>query len=456
MSHHLQRYDRSLLWLLLIGSLAVLLPSVEVQAQNNLFGQRSVGGISIDVNGVIKTAELADRRVILEQLKREAGEVAAELSATTELRKVSLRKIQEQLREILKDENTPIPDEIRYLGGLQRIQYILVYPERNDIVLAGPGEGWKINEQNGDVVGITTGRPVLRLDYLLTALRAVEAARTEGISVSIDPTTEGLQAFNAVLKRQRTFTRAAVEQLAKAMGPQDVTYTGIPVDSQMARVLVAADYRMKRYAMNHEAAPVAGMPGYLELLRAARRTPKNSVPRFWMACNYQSLARTEDSLAWEIKGQGVKALTEEEFVAGGEIRATGGKDVQAEQWAKTLTEKFEQLADKDSAFADLRNVMDVCVVAAVIARENLIQRAGADFSLLTNGQSDLTTEQWAAVRTAPTQCNALQIGRSFVITASGGVQVESWQVAENNEVDNAVEAVRTKAAPTDESGWCWN
>jgi len=42
-------------------------------------------------------------------------------------------------------------------------------------VLAGPGEGWKVAD-DGNVVGVTTGRPVLRLEDLLIALRSVENA----------------------------------------------------------------------------------------------------------------------------------------------------------------------------------------------------------------------------------------------------------------------------------------
>ena len=41
----------------------------------------------------------------------------------------------------------------RFLGGLQRIEYVLVYPDRQDIVLAGPGEGWMVDEM-GTVVGV--------------------------------------------------------------------------------------------------------------------------------------------------------------------------------------------------------------------------------------------------------------------------------------------------------------
>ena len=66
------------------------------------------------------------------------------------------------------------PTPIKYLAGLQRIHYVFVYPEQKDIVLVGPGEGWKVDAK-GNVVGITTGRPVMLLDDLLVALRTAKS-----------------------------------------------------------------------------------------------------------------------------------------------------------------------------------------------------------------------------------------------------------------------------------------
>ena len=83
--------------------------------------------------------------------------------------------------------NKPIPDAVKYLAGLQRIRYVFVYPEQKDIVLVGPGEGWKVDAK-GNVVGVTTGRPVMLLDDLLVALRTAQAAAQGGITCSIDPT----------------------------------------------------------------------------------------------------------------------------------------------------------------------------------------------------------------------------------------------------------------------------
>ncbi len=62
---------------------------------------------------------------------------------------------------------------MQYLAGLQRIDYVFVFPEAHDIVIAGPAEGFA-EDGAGRTVGLTTGRPPLRLDDLMVALRAVK------------------------------------------------------------------------------------------------------------------------------------------------------------------------------------------------------------------------------------------------------------------------------------------
>src|SRR5690606_15728844 len=99
------------------------------------------------------------------------------------------------------------PEEVKYLAGLQRAQYVFIYPERNDIVIAGPAEGWKLDHL-GNVVGLTTNRPVLLLDDLIVALRSGSTSRTEPITCSIDPTEAGLAKLQAVVGRIREMGNA--------------------------------------------------------------------------------------------------------------------------------------------------------------------------------------------------------------------------------------------------------
>jgi hypothetical protein len=301
------------------------------------------------------------------------------------------------------------------------------------------------------------------LDDLLVALRSVEMARTEGISVSIDPTAEGRQRLEAVLRGQRPINSpaqaaAVSKQFGDALGLQQVTFTGIPTNSHFAHILFAADYRMKRYAMNLEAAPVAELPGYLDLLKAKRRARGSATPRWWMACNYQPLACSEDKLAWELRGPGVKAMTEDEVVAAdGTMAGTGQEDPVAKEWASLLTKHYEQLAQEDAVFAELRNLMDLCITAAVIKKEDLIGLArGKGFPLLMNSDSSLEIERWQAPKVVGTQCSYVKIGRNWVITSSGGVQIESWQVASQQEVSPQVKEIHAKAAAGARDAWWWN
>jgi hypothetical protein len=445
------------LFALLAAVLALVLPRLNpVYAGGNLLNRNAVGGILVKPNGLVERATVQERADIVQRMKRDTPKASPEMNLPVELRKVSLRGLEAALADAVANNTEDVPEEIRFLGGLQRIQYILVYPESQDIVLAGPGEGWKVDD-DGQVVGVTTGRPVLRFDDLLIALRTAQRARTEGISVSIDPTAEGLRKYQQFMQRQKVFNPGVIKNVAQVMGPQKITFTGIPTNSHFARVLLAADYRMKRMAMRLDENPTRILPSYLDMLRAARRQPSSAMPRWWMACDYQPLARSDDKLAWEIRGPGVKVMTEDEIIADdGTTRSTGRVDLVAKKWADTLTEKYEAVSREDPALAELQTLMDMAVIAAVIKKENLTGLAGAEFPKLMDTDSQFQTEDWFSPQTISTQISHLQIGRNHVITASGGVQLESWEVADKHDVDPEVKAIHTKAAPTEVGRWWWN
>ncbi len=441
--------------LLVFVSLLAFTPQ-SVDGQNFGFN-RPVGGVAVDADGIVRQVTVAERDQQLQELRQQIGQAAGPLNQATPMRKVSLRGLEAALQQAMNGGQDQVPEDVLFLAGLQRIEYVLVYPEQGDIILAGPGEGWTIDDQ-ANVVGATTGQPVLLLEDLLVAFWTVDAARREGISVSIDPTPEGRQNFRQFMSSQRVFTPAVIPGIQQALGPQQVTYTGVPVNTHFARVLVAADYRMKRLAMNLEPAPIDGLPGFLDLLSQRRRMPTNVMPRWWLACNYEPLVRTPDKLAWQLRGQGVKAMTEDEFVqADGSVVGTGREDPIAKQWADNMTERFEELAEKDVVFAQLRNLMDLCIVAALIQREDLHALAGGvSFPALTGPMNGNGVQSWNAPTTVPTQCSFIRIGRNYVITASGGVQIDSWDVASRSEVDPALGSVLEKAAPPEDRRWWWN
>jgi Protein of unknown function (DUF1598) len=371
------------------------------------------------------------------------------------LRKVSLRELEAAVAEHRKN-GTPISDDLRYLAGMQRIQYVFVYPDRSDIVIAGPAEGWKLNAL-GEVVGLTTNRPVLLLDDLLVALRSIEGARSTGILCSIDPTPEGL-ARSAQLTKRLTNPGANIDpilaQLEEAMGRQTITVKGVPADSHFARVLVAADYRMKRIAMGFEPSPIAGLPNYLQMIKASGRVPTNTYPRWWLEPNYESILADADGLAYEFRGASVKAMTEDQMVsATGGRKASGKTDPRAEKWAALFTEHYDALSTKDPIFGQLRNCIDMAVAAALIQRENLTEKAGWSMPLLVS--SDLPVERYHAPKEVDSQASAVAKGAAWVLSVSGGVMINPWQPIAEPVRKPELDTVRAKAEVAHDHWW-WN
>jgi hypothetical protein len=244
----------------------------------------------------------------------------------------------------------------------------------------------------------------------------------------------------------------AARQMEEAVGPQTITVTGIPATSHFARVIVAADFRMKRLAMDFEPAPIDGMPSFLDMVKNRRSGLNNMMPRWWLAPKYEPLQRDEDGLAWELRGQGVQCMTEQEFLNdSGQKQKSDKPDATAQKWADTFTEKFDELAHEDSSFGQLRNVMDLAVVGALLVKEGLLEKSGLDAPSIMR---DEPLAEFPAPRSVPSQSSFVKAGRTWVLTVSGGVQIFPWQVADKTEVSSKLAAARVERS-TKEQGWYW-
>lgn len=450
-------------WLLTTASRCLFLASASILSIGQATAQfgpgflqnRVVGGVIVDAKGVVRNAEIADRQEMLQSMRQVVRGPQADFRQPTDQRWISLKELQRQITE-LKKEDRPIPEEMLFLGGLTRVEYVFVYPELNDIVIGGPAEPWTISEQ-GSVVGQRSGRPVLYLDDLLVALRTTEASKKEGISVSIDPTSEGIQRLQNLLKNVSLAPGQNPKQMEPAMrdafGPQTVELKGVPADSHMARVLVAADYQMKRYGMDLAEAPVKNLPSYLEMIRNRPNAYQQS--RWWMACDYDAIERSDDGLSWHLRGRGIKTLTEEEFVdAQGTRKQTGKQGSIAQKWADLFTEKLDELSVQDPIFGELRNVIDLCVVAALIDAKGLEQLAGFELRDLKDSRRSVDSASLGVPKQLPPQCSFVQTSGGWVVSTSGGVYVDAWTVVANEAVATELSRQRPKFPST--PAWCWN
>jgi len=453
----LQVSSYALYGIVVVGALLMDGPHRQLPRSAGCIGlqNRSVGGIRIDAGGAIERLQPDALGALARERAGAAQNIAPAMKQAGGMRKISLRALEAALAKNL-ESGKPIPDEMRLLAGLQEIRYVFVYPEQQDIVLAGFGEGWKITAR-GDVVGATTGKPVLLLDDLLTALRSADQAAQGGISCSIDPTPEGLERLR---RHVSTLTdigdpQRTAQGIEKVLGPQMITVSGLATTSHFAHVMVAADYRMKRIGMNLDPSGVPGLTSYVQLLGGGGRGMSAVAPRWWLVPDFQPVLVDESGLAFELRTKGVKCLTEDTvFTAGGGKQQAGKSSPAAQKWADMMTTKYADLAAKEPVFAELKNVMDLAVVGALIKKEGLARKAGYELPLLLNS-TELPTETLAAVKQTDSVASMLKKGTSWIISASGGVQIDAWSLASKQEIGSDLKTLKPELnAPA--KHWWWD
>jgi hypothetical protein len=442
-------------------SLGVLTLATALQAGLGLgFGsRRSVGGVVIDPSGIVRTATLDERQELANLVREGLEPLQGDLREAAEMRVLSLKGLQQAIVDS-HAKGEPVPDEVEFLAGLQRIEYVFVAPDKQDILIAGPAEPWELR-QDGFVVGTVSGGATMRLADLAVALRSVESARKAGISCSIEPTDEGrlrLQQFLRRIKLRPGQSPVVYEaSMREAFGPQMIHLNGVPADSRFARTLVAADFEMKRVAMALTESPVPGLPSYLQMTRNSQQA-SNQNPRWWMACDYDALAKSEDGLAWKLTGQGVKTLTEQDIIGrDGSAQGSGMSDKMAELWANKMTESYVELAKEMPVFAELRNIMDMTVVATLIVQERLGEQAGLDLSVLADNHDALELASYTIPKAVEPQCSFIRGRNGWVVTASGGVDINGFEVVANQVVAPSVESARSTAlAANTDDRWWWD
>lgn len=430
-------------------------------------GGFGAAGVIVDPNGVLKfrvyddpNGQLAFRR------KAEAmGRLNGNLAQQAPLRKISLNKLEEAIAARAANGQQPT-DEMKYLAGLTRAQYVFFYPDTKDIVIAGPAEGF-MPDASGRVVGMNSGRAILELQDLVVALRAYPPSGrpTQIIGCSIDATQEGLANLQKYFAgfRGRLPSGPGVEQriateASQALGLQNVTIRGLSPKTHFAQVLVEADYRMKLIGIGLEQPPVR-IQSFAAL---ATGQSASSMQRWFFVPNYECVRVTEDELALELVGEGVELVGEDEVVqADGTRVAGGGQNKGSKMFCEQFTKNYPQLAQRSPVYAQLRNLIDMSVLAAFIQKQDYYKKC--DWKMEHFGdEKKFAVETHETPKQVETACNVYKKGNKTSWPIGGGVVVEAQKALapENRIADEGgkLQALRGKVT-TDklaENQWWWD
>ncbi|MFN9913266.1 MAG: hypothetical protein ACK53L_11820, partial [Pirellulaceae bacterium] len=125
------------------------------------------------------------------------------------------------------------------------------------------------------------------------------------------------------------------------------------------------------------------------------------------------------------------------------------------KWAELFTGKLEELSVKAPVFGELRNAMDLCVIAALIQSRDLAGLAHCDLSVLRGETKSLALPQLSTPRQLEPQCSFLKTAGGWVVTASGGVLVDAWSIVAQAESRPELAELHQRAKPSSER-WSWN
>lgn len=359
------------------------------------------------------------------------------------LRYVSLPRLEQ---EIIRRQaaHEPFDPAMLTLAGLHRVQFIFVYPKSEDgtpgdIVLAGPAGDWNI-DPFGRILSTESGQPIVRLDDLLTLLRRIQQTKSTYFGCAINPRPAALAATQAYLDQTAAKPLAPgrrdawLEKIRSTMGRQDVEIFGLDPTTRVARVLVEADVHMKLVGMGLEDG-VTGVESYLDSAKNAARagvSPSSmAVLRWWFALNYQGMKTAPNGNAYELIGDGVCVLSENEMLAAqGQRIHTGQSDPLNQQFAESFTAHFAALADKYPVYGELRTIFDLALTLAIIDADGLTARAGWEPSRLLDNEK-LRLPHGQAPREVDTVANVVSSParggreRNLIAGVSGGVMVDT-------------------------------
>ena len=452
---------------LMIAIAALLLsPAVATAQDVDDGGDDTPGGVEIDANGVLSLRAIPQNSQRL-NLQRAAAAKAAlnrDLAAPSELRKVSLNRLEAEMKK-LKAAGQDVPDDMKYLAGMTRITHVFFYPETKDIVIAGPAEGFFRSAENR-VLGVNSGAATLKLEDLVVALRAFgpDGARARVISCSIDPTQAGLAALKKTIPEVfRNFRPGdpegpVVQAFQQALGMQTITIQGVSPNTDFARVMVEADYQMKLIGIGLADTPV----GIIRYIDRAKGNGGGALQRWYFQPNYECVHVNQDETAMQLVGSGVKLVGANESIANNGARVATQKVSRASQnFCTSFTKKYDQLAEQVPLYAELRNCIDMSIVAAFIQEMDFYGQANWNMDLLGN-EKDYPVETINAPTQVAPAVNAVWKGGTFMTPIGGGVAIQARQairsdnmvVDEKGKIDGA--KVENKMAEMADGQWWWD
>ena len=286
---------------------------------------------------------------------------------------LSLKMLEKNVR------NRNITETANNLGGIGWIEGFIIDPENQDIIIFGrQTDTW----------------PCLILDDFVVNIRNIWNKQPYPYC-SLDPQPENIRQLNAISPENKGISSSVEKEMEsffnrfkETIGEQEIVVGGVPRKSHHANVMIDADYHMKK--LSQGLVKLDGIPSIMDLALLDMKhsiekqepiSSEISMSRFWFHIKKGDPIFTTDKNIILLKNCSVVVLTEKQLAtADGKLFDSGGNNLNADKFAKCLSEKFQDIATLVLSYAKLENLFRLSALLKVMYIQDSLKHVNLDFS----------------------------------------------------------------------------
>jgi len=269
-----------------------------------------------------------------------------------------------------------LPPDFERLFGMSWIDGYVLDPKNDDIILVGK---------------VIKDRPTYHTEDLLVNMHNVFDSAIAPYC-SLDPKPDNIRRLNEVLSNQSDDFETTIRNCRNVVGSQRVVIGGVPKNSRHAKIMIYADYDMKKLSQG-----LIKIPGIRSCIDIAMTSSQNSdlqgstMSRFWF-----HIKEGKDGMILPnyIENDGivfinecpVVVLTEKQMVDadGNTADNTSENDADADTFALELSHNYGKISRVNSLFAELENLFRLQACLKSMKFKDAISESQRDI-LLNNG-----------------------------------------------------------------------
>jgi hypothetical protein len=162
---------------------------------------------------------------------------------------------------------------------------------------------------------------------------------------------------------------------------------------------------------------------------------RNALQRWYFVPDYECLSVSEDELAAELVGNGVKLISADELVnSDGTRQQAATADRASQAFTQDFTRNYAAIARRSPVFTELRNIIDMSIAAAFLAHHKLPEKANWKMDTLLD-EGAYAVETLNVPKQVASAVASVWRGNRLMTPIGGGVRIQPRQAMDSAQVD---------------------